>query len=77
MKREMRALLARATDSLFLSIDQPPLDRGQSEAVIIFLDRAVELLLKGIDRRIDGRFASICAAMGAAVPPPEPQPVSD
>lgn len=50
MKREARVLLDKAADSLFLSIDHfnRPYDRGRHEAVLIFLDRAFELLLKAV-----------------------------
>ena len=50
MKREAKVLLAKAADSLFLSIDHfnRPYDRGRHEAVLIFLDRAFELLLKSV-----------------------------
>lgn len=48
MKREAKVLMNKALDSLFLSIDHfnRPYDRGRPEAVLIFLDRAFELLLK-------------------------------
>ena len=50
MKRETKILMGKATDSLFLSIDHfnRPYDRGRHEAVLIFLDRAFELLLKSV-----------------------------
>jgi hypothetical protein len=50
VKREARVLVNKATDSLFLSIDHfnRPYDRGRHEAVLIFLDRAFELLLKAV-----------------------------
>ena len=68
MKREVRALLSRATDSLFLSIDHfnRPLDRGRPEAVLIFLDRAFELLLKAIIIHRGGRIRerSVSQTMG-------------
>lgn len=50
MKREAKILLNKAADSLFLSIDHfnRPYDRGRHEAVLIFLDRAFELLLKSV-----------------------------
>lgn len=48
MKKEARELHARALDSMFLAISHfnSPHDRGRVEAVLIFLDRAFELLLK-------------------------------
>lgn len=48
MKREARLLLDNALDSLVLSIEQfnRPWDQGRKEAVLIFLDRGFELLLK-------------------------------
>jgi hypothetical protein len=50
MKKEARELLCRSIDSLFHSVEQfnRPYDRGRPEAVLIFLDRAFELLLKAI-----------------------------
>ncbi len=50
MKREAKVLLNKAVDSLFLSIDHfnRPYDRGRHEAVLIFLDRAFELILKSV-----------------------------
>jgi len=50
MNREAKALLARSLDSLHLSIElfNRPWDRGRREGVLIFLDRAFELLLKAI-----------------------------
>lgn len=50
MKREPKVLLDKALDSLVLSIDQfnRPWDRGRAEAVLIFLDRSFELLLKAV-----------------------------
>src|SRR5690349_8408227 len=48
MKREARLLLQRAVDSLTLSLDHfnRPWDCGRTEAVLIMLDHAFELLLK-------------------------------
>lgn len=48
MKKEVRLLLERATNSLILSIDHfnRPWDRGRVEAVLIFLDHSFELLMK-------------------------------
>ena len=50
MRREAKILLDKSADSLFLSIDHfnRPYDRGRHEAVLIFLDRAFELLLKAV-----------------------------
>jgi hypothetical protein len=50
MIRESKALLERSLDSLHLSIElfNRPWDRGRREGVLIFLDRAFELLLKAI-----------------------------
>ena len=50
MNRESKALLERSLDSLHLSIElfNRPWDRGRREGVLIFLDRAFELLLKAI-----------------------------
>ena len=58
MKREVRALLGKAVDSLFLSIDHfnRPSDRGRSDAVLICLDRAFELLLKAAIAHRGGRI---------------------
>ena len=48
MKRETKYLLAKATDSLVISIEHfnRPWDRGRVDAVLIFLDHAFEMLLK-------------------------------
>lgn len=48
MKHEVRVLFHKALDSLFLAIDHfnRPHDRGRPEAVLMFVDRAFELLLK-------------------------------
>lgn len=50
MKREVRILLSKATDSVLLGIEQfnRPWDRGRQEAILIFIDRAFELLLKSV-----------------------------
>jgi hypothetical protein len=58
MKREVRVLLEKATDSLFLSIDHfnRPSERGRHEAVLIFLDRAFELLLKAAVLHLGGKI---------------------
>jgi hypothetical protein len=48
MKRETKALLGRAVDSLLLAIDHfnRPFDQGRHEASLVLIDRAIELLLK-------------------------------
>jgi hypothetical protein len=58
MKKEARGLLTRSLDSLFHAIEQfnRPHDRGRPEAVLIFLDRAFELLLKGVIIARGGRI---------------------
>lgn len=50
MKLEAKVLHIKALDSLFLSIDHfnRPYDRGRPEAVLLFMDRAFELLLKAV-----------------------------
>ena len=50
MKREVRILLKKSTDSILLAIEHfnRPWDRGRPEAVLILLDRAFELLLKSV-----------------------------
>jgi hypothetical protein len=50
VKKEAKVLLGKAVDSLVLSIDHfnTAWDRGREEAVLVFLDRAFELLLKAI-----------------------------
>ncbi|MEW8030262.1 MAG: DUF3644 domain-containing protein [Candidatus Thiodiazotropha endolucinida] len=50
MRKRPRILFEKSLDSLVLSIDHfnRPWDRGRSEAVLILLDRAFELLLKAI-----------------------------
>lgn len=50
MKKEAKLLYSRALDSLVLGVDHfnRCWDRGRTEAVLIFLDRAFELLLKAV-----------------------------
>jgi hypothetical protein len=50
MKKEAKALHTKAIDSLVLGVDHfnRAWDRGRTEAVLILLDRAFELLLKAI-----------------------------
>ena len=50
MKRETKQLLERAIDSALVAVDHynRVWDRGRTEAVLIFLDRAFELLMKAI-----------------------------
>lgn len=50
MKKEPKVLLGKAADSIVLSIDHfnSAWDKAREEAVLILLDRAFELLLKGI-----------------------------
>ena len=50
MRKEARYLLDRSIDSIVVGIDHfnRLWDRGRTEAVLIFLDRAFELLLKAI-----------------------------
>lgn len=56
MKREARALHTKAVDSLVLAVDHfnRCWDRGRAEAVLIFLDRAFELLMKSVILAKDG-----------------------
>jgi hypothetical protein len=50
MKKQSKLFFTKSLDSLVLSIEHfnRPWDRGRHEAVLILLDRAFELLLKGI-----------------------------
>lgn len=50
MKKRARLMFDKSVDSLVLAIEHfnRPWDRGRSEAVLILLDRAFELLLKAI-----------------------------
>jgi len=50
MKKRARLLFNKSIDSLLLSINHfnSPWDRGRKEAVLIFLDRSFELLMKAI-----------------------------
>lgn len=50
MKRKAKILLEKATESTLLSIEHfnRPWDKGRTEAVLIFLDRGFELLMKAI-----------------------------
>lgn len=58
MRREVRALSAKAIDSLILGIDHfnCPFDQGRVEATLILLDRSFELLLKAIIVHKGGRI---------------------
>lgn len=58
MKREPRILLTKATDSVLLAIEHfnRPWDRGRPEAVLVFLDRAFELILKAVIVHKGGRI---------------------
>ena len=58
MKKEVRQLRQRAIDSLILSIDHfnRPWDRGRTEAVLILLDHAFEMLLKAAIRHRSGEI---------------------
>jgi hypothetical protein len=50
MRKECKTLHMKAVDSLVLAVDHfnRAWDRGRTEAVLILLDRAFELLLKAI-----------------------------
>ena len=50
MRKEARTLDSKAADSLVLAVDHfnRVWDRGRTEAVLIMLDRAFELLLKAV-----------------------------
>ena len=50
MRKECKTLHGKAVDSLVLAVDHfnRAWDRGRTEAVLILLDRAFELLLKAI-----------------------------
>ena len=50
MRKECKTLHVKAVDSLVLTVDRfnRAWDRGRTEAVLILLDRAFELLLKAI-----------------------------
>lgn len=58
MKRESRLLFAKGTDSLVLAIEHfnRPSDRGRSDAVLILLDHAFEMLLKAAILHRGGRI---------------------
>jgi hypothetical protein len=58
MKREVRNLLAKSTDSVLLAIEHfnRPWDRGRHEAVLVLLDRSFELLLKSVIVHKSGRI---------------------
>jgi len=58
LKREPKALLEKATDSLLLAVEHfnRPWNRGRAEAVLVFLDRAFELLLKAAIRHRGGKI---------------------
>jgi hypothetical protein len=58
MRREVRNLLTKSTDSVLLSIEHfnRPWDRGRHEAVLVLLDRSFELLLKSVIVHRGGRI---------------------
>lgn len=58
MKKEVKLLKEKATNSLLLSIEHfnRPWDRGRSEAVLILLDHSFEMLLKSAILHRGGRI---------------------
>ena len=58
MKKEIRQLREKAVNSLVISIDHfnRPWDRGRTEAVLILLDHAFEMLLKAAIRHRQGKI---------------------
>ena len=58
MRKEVRRLRGKAIEALILSIDHfnRPWDRGRTEAVLIMLDHAFEMLLKGSIRHRKGKI---------------------
>ena len=58
MKKEVRQLRKKAINALVLSIDHfnRPWDRGRTEAVLIMLDHAFEMLLKAAIRHRQGKI---------------------
>lgn len=58
MKREVRLLKAKAIESLLMSIEHfnRPSEQGRTEAVLIFLDHAFEMLLKAAVLHKGGRI---------------------
>lgn len=58
MRKEVKLLKEKATNSLLLSIEHfnRPWDRGRSEAVLILLDHSFEMLLKASILHRDGRI---------------------
>lgn len=64
MKREAKLLLAKACDSLILSIElfNRPHDRGRTAGVLIFLDHSFEMLLKSAIVHRNGKIRERRAA---------------
>jgi hypothetical protein len=58
VKREAKSLLEKSTDSVLLAIEHfnRHLNTGRHEAVLIFLDRSFELLLKAIILHKNGKI---------------------
>lgn len=58
MRKEVKLLKEKATNSLLLSIEHfnRPWDRGRSEAVLILLDHSFEMLLKASILHRGGRI---------------------
>jgi hypothetical protein len=58
MRKEARTLYGKAADSLVLAVDHfnRIWDRGRTEAVLILLDRAFELLLKAVIIHRNGKI---------------------
>lgn len=58
MRKEVRQLREKAVNGLVLSIDHfnRPWDRGRTEAVLILLDHAFEMLLKASIRHRSGKI---------------------
>ncbi len=65
MKREVRLLLHKACDALVLSVEHfnRPSDRGRSQAVLILMDHAFEMLLKAAIVHRGGRIREKRATM--------------
>ncbi len=64
MKKEARLLLQKSLNSLLLAVEHfnRPMDRGRTEAVLIFLNHSFEMLLKAIIVHKGGRITERRAA---------------
>ena len=69
MRKEAKTLHGKAVDSLVIAVDHfnRAWDRGRTEAVLIMLDRAFELLLKAIIVHRGGNIRDSSLRVGTTI----------